>query len=1123
MSATVRARAYLALLAIAVFAIPRGVAAQATGTIEGTVVDAGSRRPVAGVQVSIVGTGGTVGSLTNAQGGFRILNVAPGQRTVRARLIGYSPITKPVDVTAGQTAVMQLALTQSAIELTAVVTTGTGGSQVEARKLGNTVATVEAPANAPISSFSDILQGREPGVMALPSSGTTGEGSRIRIRGNASLSQSNEPIVYVDGVRIDNGGGFGAGFVGTGGGGNPSRLDDIDPTTIAKIEVLKGAAAATLYGTEASNGVLLITTKKGVASAPRWQFELEQGAKSYPTNRIEPAWGFARSDTQATRLTQHYGFPVTAFVPFSQNVATKLFETGRATTLGGQVSGGTPLITYFGSVRGYLEDGPFTAKNFDWADAQGQKRGVFMKDIDNKYQGTLSLGLTPTRTVKVSTTALYTTGHNEIPENANSIYAPYTVALFSKPENAQCNASMALGLALATSGSLGNGLCAGPGNPTGASSFGSERELLQYSIKQDIRHFNGNVRTSYLPTSAFNLDGTFGVDFTAQRSSSFLPFGNNIDLRTSRANGGSASVDDRTHQELTLSVNGGYTRELPMSLSSNLIFGAQGFLTRNNDESSNNQGFPGPGIEVVGGGSSPQILESFSSIVNAGYFAQEQLGWQDWLFGTAGGRYDYNSAFGKTSGGVFYPQASLSVIPSDRPGWKEGFFGNYLSTLRFRAAIGKAGRQPGAFDKLTTYTALTSPTGSGLVPSNLGNPNLRPEISTEIEAGTEFAVREDQTSFGFTRWQRKTIDALYARQYPVTGGFRAQQLSNIGELDAWGWDARVKSFVVNRPNLSADVYGNIGFLSQLVKSLGGAPPVKVGGSYPRYRNFVKEGYAPGAFFAGQLPRPCPGASQFLPPGPTTPAGKTGGVCLLPGQVPFDVNPKDGIPDTEAQVLAFLATARTLGALDPMQADDDGNGDKLDHYQGKPLPDFEGSFGGSATIRKNWRIGTNLEYRFGRYTISDLTGAFRRANPTNGGNTQLRAQTEATMLNPASTAQQRLDAAKVYAYTLKGLSPYDGMNQQFAGDFMRWRELSLTYIAPQYVAAKAGASDMQITFAARNFALWTKYPGVDPEVNIYSRGGASSTNSGTNQNFGESIDAFGFPIPRQFSLNVRLGF
>ena len=1131
MSGCTRAVFTLALLA-ATMAIPRAMSAQATGTIEGTVIDAGSKRPISGAQVTIVGTGALVGAMTNAQGTFRIMNVATGRRVVRARLIGYTPQEKPVEVIAGSMATVDLQLSQSAIELNAVVTTGTGGSQVEARKLGNTVASIEAPANAPIQSVSDLLQGREPGVMALPSSGTTGEGTRIRIRGNASLSQSNEPIVYVDGVRIDNGGGFGRGFVGTGGGGQPSRLDDIDPTAIEKIEVLKGAAAATLYGTEASNGVLLITTKKGGAGAPRWTFEAEQAMKAYPEARIEDQWGIARSDTAATRLSQHYGHTVTAFVPFSKDIATQLFETGRVTTIGGQVSGGTPLVTYFGSVRGMMEDGPFTSKNFDWPDFQGKRLGTHMADINNRYSGTMSIGLNPTRTLKVSSTMLYSSAHQEIPQNNNSIYAPYTVALFSKPENAQCDASRNAGLNVATNGSMGNGLCAGPGNPTGASSFGSMRELNQETVKQNSRHFNGHVRTSYVPTAAFNLDGTFGVDFTATRSAGFLPFGNNVDLRINRANGGFASLDDRSHQEITASLNGGYNKDLTESISSNLIFGAQGFLTRDNDESSTNQGFPGPGIEVVGGGSSPQVFEAFSSIVNAGYFAQEQLGFRDWTFLTAGGRMDYNSAFGKTSGAVFYPQASISVIPSDRASWRESFLSNYLSTLRFRAAMGKAGRQPGAFDKLTTYSALTSTAGAGLVPANLGNPDLRPEISTEFEAGMEFGIMEDQTSFGFTRWQRTTIDALYARQYPVSGGFRALQLANIGELRAWGWDARVKSFLVNRPNLSADVYGNIGFLSQLVKSLGGAPPVKVGGSYPRYRNFVIEGYAPGSFFSGKAPGACPAGStsQFLPKQSTSPATvSTGGICLLPGQMPFDVaggtsttaplGGPDGIPDTEAQLLQFLASPRAITTLNPILADDDNDKDKLDHYDGKPLPDFEGSIGGSATIRNNWRIGTNLEYRFGRYTISDLTGAFRRASPSNGGNTQARATAEGILLNPASTAQQRLEAAKTNVAELYGLSPADGMNQHFSADFLRWRELSLTYLAPERIAAKAGAANMQITFAARNFKLWTRYPGVDPEVNLIGRTG----NGGTDNIFAEGIDAFGFPLPRMLSLNVRLGF
>lgn len=1099
-----RVAGILLALTLTRVASPPIVVAQGTGgTIEGVITASGSNRPIAGAQVVVVsaggGTAGQLGAIAAANGQYRITGVAPGQRQVRIRFVGFAPIVRTVQVMAGQTSRLDAQLQQSAIELDAVVTTGTGGATVEQRKLGNTVATVEPPPNTPIASFSDILQGREPGLVSLPSGGLTGEGARIRIRGNASLSQSNEPIVYVDGVRIESGGGFGRGYVGTGGGGQPSRLDDLDPNSIEKVEVLKGAAAATLYGTEASNGVLVITTKKGAQGAPRWSAMVEQSATQYPADRVEAMWGFARSDTAAARLSQFYGEPVTAFQPFSRHYAARLFETGRATTTSLSVSGGTPLITYYAGGRVYREDGPFSADQFDF-----QGLGVRSQDINNKYQGDVSLTVRPSNRFNVMVRTLYANTHNEVPENNNSIYAPYTLAMFGKPERAECDRSRT-SPSDPTNGVEAPERCRGPGNPTGASTFATVREALQRDIQQDARHFNGAVRASFLPNSAWNFDGTFGIDFVSQRSSAFLPFGNNLDFRTNQANQGDKDVDDLSTQVITLSGNGSWTTDLLKDVTSQLLFGAQGFISKENNESSSNKGFPGPGIEVVGGGSSPQVFEFFSSVVNAGYFAQEQLGWRDWLFGTVGARYDYNSAFGEAAGGVLYPKASVSIIPSDREGYAGSMLARYLPTLRLRAAIGKAGRQPAAFAKLTTYGPLTSEFGGGLVPGNLGNPNLRPEVSTEWEVGTEFGMFDNRVSFDFTRWQRTLRDALVARQFPVTGGFYRLQLDNVGEMRAFGWDAKVRGFVLNRPNTSIELYANTAFLSQIVKSLGGAPPLKVGGSYPRYRNFIIEGLAPGALLGAKLPGPCQTGQQSL--------------CLQPGQLPFDTN-KDGRPDTEAEMLAYLAVPlRQVEQIDPLAADDDMDGDRLDHYLGKPTPDYQGSFGGSMRFFRNWDLNTNFEYKAGRYTITDLTGAFRRASPTNGGNTELRARTEATLLNPASTPQQRLEAAKDYAYKLRALTPYDGLNQNFAGDFIRWRELSLTYNAEPSLAGRVGASSLGVTLGLRNFMLWTKYPGADPEVNVYGRAGGG----GVDNNFGDAIDAFGFPIPRRISLSVRAGY
>ena len=244
------------------------VAGQGAGAvITGTVVDASTQRPLPSVQVLVLGT--RVGALTDAAGRYRVTAERAGSVRVQARFSGYGAVVKAITLQPDETAGLDFGLQQSAISVSDVVVTGTGGA-VEERKLGNTVARIDTKdlEVAPIQSPTEVLQGRVPGVAALPSSGLTGEGARIRIRGNASLTQSNEAIVYIDGIRADNGGGFGD-FVGTGGGGRPSRLDDLDPESIDRIEILKGAAAATLFGTEASAGVIQVFTKPGEAGPPR--------------------------------------------------------------------------------------------------------------------------------------------------------------------------------------------------------------------------------------------------------------------------------------------------------------------------------------------------------------------------------------------------------------------------------------------------------------------------------------------------------------------------------------------------------------------------------------------------------------------------------------------------------------------------------------------------------------------------------------------------------------------------------------------------------------------------------------------------------------------------------------
>ena len=226
--------------ALGIAATGRAALAQSTGAITGRVTEAGTAQPLA---ASIRVTGTQIGAQTSPDGRYTIRGVAPGTVDLQVSHIGYEAKHVSVTVTAGGTATADVVLTQAPFSLAAVVTTVTG---VQSKaEISNTVASIDVAsqiAEAPISTAGELLSGRAAGVQVL-SSGAVGSGSRIRIRGASSLSLSNDPIVYVDGVRVD--AKTGDSGIGTG-GTQASAFDNINPAEIETIDVIKGPAAATL-------------------------------------------------------------------------------------------------------------------------------------------------------------------------------------------------------------------------------------------------------------------------------------------------------------------------------------------------------------------------------------------------------------------------------------------------------------------------------------------------------------------------------------------------------------------------------------------------------------------------------------------------------------------------------------------------------------------------------------------------------------------------------------------------------------------------------------------------------------------------------------------------------------
>ena len=1032
------------------------------GSISGRVTDADTGDPLVGANVLVVGT--NLGAATDINGEYSISAVPAGAQRLNANYIGYASSSSNVDIAADGSATADFGLSVAALNLNEVIVTGTG-TAVEKSKVGNSVGIVnmESLEDAPISSFSDILQGREKGVVMLPNGGLNGEGASIRIRGTSTLSQSNEPVIYIDGVRLDNGSG------GAGPGGKPSRLDEINPDAIARIEILKGAAAASLYGTQAASGVIQIFTKQGAISKPQFSVEVETGTSAYDKTRWKDNSGFARDQATATRMAGLFNKSgLKPYEVISVPMVGWLYDSGSRQGVSASVRGGAPGATYFASLRASSSDGPYNES----ATLLGKPVGD-ANDKRDQFMASATLNIVPTDKLRLRLSTNYTfTDHNTI-QNNNNIYGTTSLIMMGKPEHATEN------------------------NATGSMAFASARETTHRQQNNEGDNTTISLQTSYRVMDGLNISGTFGMNSTLNKSTNLTPFGYNVDNFMSYAVQGALSKGKIDKKVYSVDLKADYAGQLGV-ISHESVLGFQTFQTVVKAMSGGGQQFPGPGLEVLGALGSNSAGSSFSEVVEAGVLAQTRVGFQDWIYATVGVRNDANSAFGSDFSTITYPRMNVSYIPTNQLGQL-----GPVSTARLRFAWGQAGQQPGAFDQFTTYLPWASEFGPGVSPGNVGNPALKPEISTEIEMGGEVGLLNDKLAFDFQYWSRDVKDALIQKQYPQSGGFYRTQVSNIGSLEASGWEIGVDASLIRNSNYSVDLYGSISYLEEKILELN-APEQKVGGSYPRYRNFLAEGWAPGTYFGAK------------------------GSWEVDSNIKYPIDSDgDGKANTEAELLAFF-TSGGAGVrsgwnpvmASPTQADVDAGRAKgtgaLDWYLGKPTPDYNANFGATIKVGKNWRINTMFESKFGNYGITNLTDAFRKSHGLIGRNTPDAAQGEADLMDPAKAGQARLDAANNWVRKYLALSPYSGLNTIEDGDFTRLRELSVAYVLSPEIAARFGARSVTLSFAARNLKIWTNYSGIDPELNSISR-----SDGGLND-FQQSIEAFGVPIPRTLNFSIKVG-
>src|SRR2546427_9529331 len=352
-----------AALALGALSLAPPAVAQQTAAVQGMITDIASGAPIADARVTIAGT--VLQSTTNVLGNYRIAGIPAGNVSVQVRRIGYKTLTAAVTLAEGQEFTGNYALNASVVQLEEIVVTGTAGDQ-RSRAQAATVAVLDVAGLRQVQPTPDVgsdLQSRIPGVSVTSASGSSGTSAQIRVRGAASISLSNEPLLYVDGVRVT---AQGAPQWFTG-GQSYDRLNDIEPDDIESIEIVKGPAAATLYGADASAGVIQIITKRGRPGTGKFTQSLSFDYNAINRN-FTPRTNFGLCSPGSVADTLRvlcYGKAVNTLVSDNPLLREHAFRTGQMVGVNWSGRGGGQHYGYYSSLNHDKEKGDLPNNGLD--------------------------------------------------------------------------------------------------------------------------------------------------------------------------------------------------------------------------------------------------------------------------------------------------------------------------------------------------------------------------------------------------------------------------------------------------------------------------------------------------------------------------------------------------------------------------------------------------------------------------------------------------------------------------------------------------------------------------------------------------------------------------------------
>lgn len=1069
-------------------------------TITGQVTSQDDDTPLPGVNITIKGT--SRGTTTNSEGKYTLS--ITGNPTLVYSFVG----SIAQEVTVGNQSVINVRLTSDQRQLGEVVVTALG-IQKEAKGLGFSQASInnQELTVGRTTNIANALSGKIAGVRIAGSNGMTGSSSNIQIRGLTTFTQSNQPLFVVDGIPVDNGGGVGgSGLLNASasqtGVSNSNRGIDLNQDDIETMTVLKGPAAAALYGSRAAAGVIMITTKKGKAAGnrkntvsytgsynvvevnrfPSYQNEYGRGtslnasgqptAPIYQPNADQSSWGpiirgqrVGSAYSAADRAL--FTLPDSVILTAYPNNVRDMFRQGSNMQHNVSFSGATDKSNYYFSYgllsdRGYMESNQLD-------------RHTFAANASSQLTNKLTLG----------TNIQYIYNTSQRSQIGNQLSNPLFRGWFLPRDYDLKNEPNT--------------------RPDGSQVyFNANTDNPFWTLRNNLYNDNrsrliGNVNLTYKLTDWLTYTGRAGTDMFTENRFTVDAIGARGQANHAVAGVGAIGNRNITRRETSFYNTLTATKELGNGLGVTVLLGNEMNQINQVDQA------------VVGNTLATRDFNNINNATNfipyyeqlrrrlVGVFANVDLRYKGWANLTLTGRNDWSSTFAKGNRSYFYPSASGSIIFSDA--LPEVFDGQEaLTFLKLKGAWAKVGREAFLFATATYFDNANPSDGFGpqiqypflgqqgrTLQDGAGNPQLGPEFTRSAEVGIEMKFWGNRIGVDVTRFSQRSTDIIISVPIAAASGF-TNVARNAGILESTGWEWNLNVTPVRRGDFKWDVnFNGARIRNNVIQLAEGVQNISLG-PFTTAQGRIQAGLPYGTIFANTLLRTPEGQLVVNPtnglpfidprglqnvgdPNPRWTGGITNNFSYKGFNVNFLIDIRRG-----GQVLSRVIgdLRRTGVAAETAELPRfDANGQPLRNYT------IEGVYGnGTINATTNQPILTNRESQ----TLA--TGAAPVSNDI------------------AITGQQYW--GQLYSFNAPGMFMFDG-------SWTRLREASITYSVPKKWLSRTPFGSLEFGVNGRNLLLWTKVPHIDPEFNVNS-----------NQNL-QGIEFNTLPQARTYGAMLRMSF